>query len=343
MNYNLVPIKNKGIHSSFNNARKSNVGINSCGIMQRAYQKAIEKLNTKIDSISSRVDDLRSSNEILQSDVTKNLQEGTQIHQDLEQIEDPVVQQSKVEESEKNEQELIALGTTISKNNKMIQKEEKKISRFEKWKSSLENKLVSPMDPVDGGVHSSMNAPQIVEEETPEYEIGDIPSISAVDPTIQAVDPMAHIKEAFNSFLDQITVENESFKKENKELKEENKSLKEENEGLIDDLSEMNEYQQTVVKKVNEANEAIRKENQQALRLSQQIQQQNQEIARLKKENEEINQKLQDKTSELLMVNRQFKEFTSTMQQVSDASYDSSQNKKEDNGRQYINQPQSQS
>ena len=81
LNTKFLPTIGMKIRSSFNNARKSNVGFSSCEIMKRVYRNAtLEKLNNKIEIKEGQIKDLKSNISNLEDDMQSKLNESSDFY-----------------------------------------------------------------------------------------------------------------------------------------------------------------------------------------------------------------------------------------------------------------------
>lgn len=140
LNTKFLPTIGMKIRSSFNNARKSNVGFSSCEIMKRVYRNAtLEKLNNKIEIKEGQIKDLKSNISTLEDDMQSKLNESSDFYtaaqgvlENTDDVEDKVQINKEIASAQNS------FNKDMGKINKKIISEQKKLSRAEEGLSVFE-------------------------------------------------------------------------------------------------------------------------------------------------------------------------------------------------------------
>ena len=140
LNTKFLPTIGMKIRSSFNNARKSNVGFSSCEIMKRVYRNAtLEKLNNKIEIKEGQIKDLKSNISTLEDDMQSKLNESSDFYTAAQGV---LENTDDVEDKVQINKEIASAQNSFNKDmgriNKKIISEQKKLSRAEEGLSVFE-------------------------------------------------------------------------------------------------------------------------------------------------------------------------------------------------------------
>ena len=140
LNTKFLPTIGMKIRSSFNNARKSNVGFSSCEIMKRVYRNAtLEKLNNKIEIKEGQIKDLKSNISNLEDDMQSKLNESSDFYTAAQGV---LENTDDVEDKVQINKEIASAQNSFNKDmgriNKKIISEQKKLSRAEEGLSVFE-------------------------------------------------------------------------------------------------------------------------------------------------------------------------------------------------------------
>ena len=140
LNTKFLPTIGMKIRSSFNNARKSNVGFSSCEIMKRVYRNAtLEQLTTKIEAKEGQIEDLKNNISNLEDDMQSKLNESSEFYTVSQGV---LENTSDMEDKVKLNKEIATTQNAFSKDmgkiGRKINSEQKKLSRAEESLSIFE-------------------------------------------------------------------------------------------------------------------------------------------------------------------------------------------------------------
>ena len=327
LNTKFLPTIGMKIRSSFNNARKSNVGFSSCEIMKRVYRNAtLEKLNNKIEIKEGQIKDLKSNISTLEDDMQSKLNESSDFYTTAQGV---LENTDDVEDKVQINKEIASAQNSFNKDmgriNKKIISEQKKLSRAEEGLSVFEQ-LREEAEKRELEIQKEEEIQKAKEQEELEkqqyngdktifdlsYEsiqknnqnktlsnVIEEPSIELSSETLEneekkednmentQTDPIENLKNAFNNFITQISKEREEYRKENKELKEANDSLNKQ----IDEAKQLSqEIGVEATNKVNKANNIIRSEKAKIKDLMEQVKGLKEENNALKTEKDNLTQ-----------------------------------------------------
>ena len=144
LNTKFLPTIGMKIRSSFNNARKSNVGFSSCEIMKRVYRNAtLEQLTTKIEAKEGQIEDLKNNISNLEDDMQSKLNESSEFYTVSQGV---LENTSNMEDKVKLNKEIATTQNAFSKDmgkiGRKINSEQKKLSRAEESLSIFEQLIM---------------------------------------------------------------------------------------------------------------------------------------------------------------------------------------------------------
>lgn len=327
LNTKFLPTIGMKIRSSFNNARKSNVGFSSCEIMKRVYRNAtLEKLNNKIEIKEGQIKDLKSNISTLEDDMQSKLNESSDFYTTAQGV---LENTDDVEDKVQINKEIASAQNSFNKDmgriNKKIISEQKKLSRaeeglsvFEQLREEAEKKELERQKEeeiqkakeqeelekqqyngdktiFDLSYESIQKNNQnktlsnVIEEPSIELSSENLKNEEKKEDNMEntQTDPIENLKNAFNNFITQISKEREEYKKENIKLKETNDSL---NKQIEDATQISQEIGQEAANKVNEANNIIRSEKAKIQNLMEQVKNLKVENNTLKTEKDNLTQ-----------------------------------------------------
>ncbi len=327
LNTKFLPTIGMKIRSSFNNARKSNVGFSSCEIMKRVYRNAtLEKLNNKIEIKEGQIKDLKSNISTLEDDMQSKLNESSDFYTTAQGV---LENTDDVEDKVQINKEIASAQNSFNKDmgriNKKIISEQKKLSRaeeglsvFEQLREETEKKELERQKEeeiqkakeqeelekqqyngdktiFDLSYESIQKNNQnktlsnVIEEPSIELSSENLKNEEKKEDNMEntQTDPIENLKNAFNNFITQISKEREEYKKENTKLKETNDSL---NKQIEDATQISQEIGQEAANKVNEANNIIRSEKAKIQNLMEQVKNLKVENNTLKTEKDNLTQ-----------------------------------------------------
>lgn len=302
--FELVPIKDKKIKSPFNNARKSNVGIDSCTTMQQSYQRKIKELDAQIEASINRLSLLEDNDDTLRSDLSDNINGQGEV--------------STKKDKKEMQKGIIRLGKDIDANNKEMVSEHRNLEDLREKREYLKEEMENKFGTLNGGITS-----QIYTDDSTDLEVSHTIEDLINDFQKGTQTFISQLKSTYGQdivLIEALKNENKILKDENNGLKTEIESLKETNKVMVDDATE---YHKTVISKINEANASIQRQNDVSKDLVKKLSERDQKIVELEKA-------LSSKNQELLKVNQQFKEFTSAIQQANNDQFDLPQNSSQD-------------
>ena len=327
LNTKFLPTIGMKIRSSFNNARKSNVGFSSCEIMKRVYRNAtLEKLNNKIEIKEGQIKGLKSNISTLEDDMQSKLNESSDFYTTAQGV---LENTDDVEDKVQINKEIASAQNSFNKDmgriNKKIISEQKKLSRaeeglsvFEQLREETEKKELERQKEeeiqkakeqeelekqqyngdktiFDLSYESIQKNNQnktlsnVIEEPSIELSSENLKNEEKKEDNMEntQTDPIENLKNAFNNFITQISKEREEYKKENTKLKETNDSL---NKQIEDATQISQEIGQEAANKVNEANNIIRSEKAKIQNLMEQVKNLKVENNTLKTEKDNLTQ-----------------------------------------------------
>lgn len=327
LNTKFLPTIGMKIRSSFNNARKSNVGFSSCEIMKRVYRNAtLEKLNNKIEIKEGQIKDLKSNISTLEDDMQSKLNESSDFYTTAQGV---LENTDDVEDKVQINKEIASAQNSFNKDmgriNKKIISEQKKLSRAEEGLSVFEQlreetekkelerqkeeeiqkakeqeKLEKQQYNGDKTIfdlsyesiqknNQNKTLSNVIEEPSIELSSENLKNEEKKEDNMEntQTDPIENLKNAFNNFITQISKEREEYKKENTKLKETNDSL---NKQIEDATQISQEIGQEAANKVNEANNIIRSEKAKIQNLMEQVKNLKVENNTLKTEKDNLTQ-----------------------------------------------------
>ena len=322
LNTKFLPTIGMKIRSSFNNARKSNVGFSSCEIMKKVYRNAtLEKLNNKIEIKEGQIKDLKSNISTLEDDMQSKLNESSEFYTTAQGV---LENTDDVEDKVQINKEIASAQNSFNKDmgriNKKIISEQKKLSRaeeglsvFEQLREEAEKRKLETQkeeeiqkakeqEELEKQQYNGDKAIKDIENNNQNNTLSNVveePSIELSSETLKneekkednmkntQTDPIENLKNAFNNFITQISKEREEYRKENKELKETNDSLNKQ----IDEAKQLSqEIGAEATEKVNQANNIIRNEKAKIKDLIEQVKSLKEENNTLKTEKDNLTQ-----------------------------------------------------
>ena len=356
LNTKFLPTIGMKIRSSFNNARKSNVGFSSCEIMKRVYRNAtLEKLNNKIEIKEGQIKDLKSNISNLEDDMQSKLNESSDFYTAAQGV---LENTDDVEDKVQINKEIASAQNSFNKDmgriNKKIISEQKKLSRaeeglsvFEQLREEAEKQEIERQEAENQEAEKQEKTENVKEiKETDDlrkqqydsekaiFDIFQSENLNDVESSVEVTnnsvekkednmenlqtDPIENLKNAFNNFISQISKEREEYKKENTKLKETNDSL---NKQIEDATQISQEIGQEAANKVNEANNIIRSEKAKIQNLMEQVKNLKVENNTLKTEKDNLtqeNEQLKNENTEIKAENKSLSEEISSMKEKQD-------------------------
>lgn len=322
LNTKFLPTIGMKIRSSFNNARKSNVGFSSCEIMKKVYRNAtLEKLNNKIEIKEGQIKDLKSNISTLEDDMQSKLNESSDFYttaqgvlENTDDVEDKVQINKEIASAQNSfNKDMGRINKKIISEQKKLSKAEEGLSIFEQLREEAEKReleiqkeeeiqkakeqeeLEKQQYNGDKTIKDKENNNQnntlsnVIEEPSIELSSENLKNEEKKEDNMEnkQTDPIENLKNAFNNFITQISKEREEYRKENKELKESNDSLNKQ----IDEAKQLSqEIGVEATEKVNQANNIIRNEKAKIKDLIEQVKSLKEENNTLKTEKDNLTQ-----------------------------------------------------
>lgn len=306
VDFTFVPLwksKVTKIFSSFNNARKSNVGIGSSEIMKKAYRRySMDKLSSKIESKNTKISELQTSISDLTEERQNKIDESLLVSNSMTQ---KMNQADSIEEKQRINQELIDKNAKINRGisdiSRKIRMDEKDLQKAKKELSALEEvreeksiqsiRSIANQPLYDSNPDLDEELQEILNQDM-NHQGSDLENQSQSDKPatdhqdeVSQEDPLVALTNAFHTFIEQITQERETYKIELDMSKRQVEEFKDQ----ADEATKISqEIEKEAQMKIQQANATIRSEKQEIGKLREQVNGLKKENGELRQENSQL-------------------------------------------------------